>query len=119
MTTTEPGTLPATACADGPCTRLCRLDEVPAGGAHRVALPGRPALAVFNLEGHIHVTDDTCTHGDASLCDGEIDDGVVECPYHQGAFDIATGQAVGAPCTVALRVYPVEVVDGVVSARLD
>lgn len=90
---------------------LCNTGDVPAGESRRIELPGRPPLAVFNLDGTIYVTDDTCTHGDASLCDGEIDtdDGVVECPYHQGAFEIATGRPAGAPCTVALRVYPVEI----------
>lgn len=104
------------------CTgvRVCLANQVPDGGAHRVELPGRPPLAVFNVDGQIHVTDDTCTHGDASLCDGEIEDGVVECPYHQGAFDIATGKPVAAPCTVPLKVYRSRVdTEGVIYIQLE
>lgn len=101
-----------------PLTPLCAVADVPTGGCRRIALPGRPPLAVFRIDSGIHVTDDTCTHGDASLCDGEIEDGLVECPYHQGAFDIATGKPAGAPCTIALRVYPVQVQDGQVLAAL-
>ena len=84
--------------------QLCSTRDVPAGGCHRIELTDRPPLAVFNLDGRFYVTDDTCTHGDASLCDGEIDcdDGVVECPYHQGAFEIATGRPAGAPCSIPL-----------------
>ncbi len=61
---------------------LCAPGDVPAGGCRRIELAGRPPLAVFHLNGRFYVTDDTCTHCDASLCDGEIDgyDGVVECP---------------------------------------
>lgn len=100
---------------------LCSTGEVPVGGCRRIDLADRPPLAVFNLDGKFYVTDDTCTHGDASLCDGEIDgdDGVVECPYHQGAFEIATGRPAGAPCTIPLRVYPVEIKDDAVFAVID
>jgi len=113
---------PEAALAGGSCAgvRVCLAAQVPDGGSHRVELPGRPALAVFNLDGQIHVTDDRCTHGDASLCDGEIEDGVVECPYHQGAFDIATGKPVAAPCSIPLRVYRSRVdAEGVVYIQLE
>lgn len=101
--------------------KLCNTGDVPAGGCRRIDLADRPPLAVFNLDGRYYVTDDTCTHGVASLCDGEIDgdDGVVECPFHQGAFEIATGRPAGAPCTIPLRVYPVEVREGGVFALID
>jgi nitrite reductase/ring-hydroxylating ferredoxin subunit len=36
----------------------------------------------------------------------------IECPFHQGRFDIRTGQPTGAPCTEALRVWTVHVIDG-------
>lgn len=100
---------------------LCSTRDVPAGGCHRIELADRPPLAVFHLDGRFYVTDDTCTHGDASLCDGEIDsdDGVVECPYHQGAFEIAAGRAAGAPCSIPLRVYRVEVKDEAIYAAID
>lgn len=98
---------------------ICISGEVAPGEARRVEVEGHPPLAVFNLEGRFFVTDDTCTHGDASLCDGEIDGDVVECPYHQGAFEIATGKPAGAPCTIPLRVYAVKVEDGKVYAGLD
>lgn len=98
---------------------ICDTADVPQGSARRVEVDGRAPLAVFNIDGRFFVTDDTCTHGDASLCDGEIDDGVVECPYHQGAFEIATGKPAGAPCSIPLRVYPVNVDGGRLLAALD
>jgi len=87
---------------------ICKKQAVPEGGALRIELAARPPLAVFSLDGGFVVTDDTCTHGDASLCDGEIEDGIVECPFHQGAFDIATGKPVAAPCAIPLKVYRTE-----------
>lgn len=86
-------------------TRLCNIDDVPDGGALQVALPDRPPLAVFRLDGRCFVTDDTCTHGNASLCDGDVEDGLVICPFHAGSFDIRTGAAVDRPCVKDLRTY--------------
>jgi 3-phenylpropionate/trans-cinnamate dioxygenase ferredoxin subunit len=39
-------------------------------------------------------------------------DCVVECPFHQGRFDIRNGKALGAPVIVPLCCFPVKVVDG-------
>jgi nitrite reductase/ring-hydroxylating ferredoxin subunit len=96
--------------------RLCRVDEVPEGEVRRVKVDGRPPLAVFNVAGEFFVIDDTCTHGMASLAEGFVEDGIVECPWHGGAFDVRTGAAVRHPCVVALRRYAVEVRDGAIYA---
>jgi nitrite reductase/ring-hydroxylating ferredoxin subunit len=96
--------------------RLCGVDEVPEGEAKKVKVDGRPPLAVFKIDGAFHVIDDTCTHGMASLSEGFVEDGIVECPWHGGAFDIRTGAPVRHPCVVALRSYVVEIRDGAVFA---
>ncbi|ATE62021.1 non-heme iron oxygenase ferredoxin subunit [Thauera sinica] len=88
-----------------PLTRLCAIEDVPDGGALQVVLPERPPLAVFRLEGRCFVTDDTCTHGNASLCDGDVEGGLVICPFHAGSFDIRTGEAVDRPCVKKLQTY--------------
>jgi nitrite reductase/ring-hydroxylating ferredoxin subunit len=99
--------------------RLCQVNDVAEGNGLQINLPERPPLAVFKIEGHIFVTDDTCTHGQASLCEGEIEDGVVECPFHQGAFEIATGKAISAPCSVHLKTYQPILVGDDVFVHLD
>jgi nitrite reductase/ring-hydroxylating ferredoxin subunit len=92
---------------------LCSTDDVPNGEAIKVERDGL-ILAVFNLNGRFYVTDDTCTHGPGSLSESEIDcdEGVVECNFHNGAFNIMTGEVVAPPCMVPLRTYKVSVVDG-------
>lgn len=77
---------------------LCPLSDVPLNGCRRVVLGRRGALALFNLAGTIHALDDRCSHGDASLAAGDVDEGVVYCPLHAGGFDIATGAPVHPPC---------------------
>jgi nitrite reductase/ring-hydroxylating ferredoxin subunit len=106
----------ATASDDG-LVPLCRAVDVADGRSCRVVV-GSHAVAVFNVGGRFHVTDDTCTHGFASLADGELDGCIVTCAWHGGAFDVATGRAVGEPCTVPLSVYRCTVRDGEVHADL-
>jgi nitrite reductase/ring-hydroxylating ferredoxin subunit len=90
---------------------VCRCSDVPLGGAIRVNI-GELVLAVFNLDGIIFVTDDTCTHGPGSLSEGYVADDIVECNFHHGAFNIRTGEAVSPPCTVPIRTYTVAVLHG-------
>ena len=90
------------------------------GDRAMVTLPGRAPIAVWKVESEVYVTDDTCTHGQASLvADGALDGCIVECGLHFGAFDIRTGEAVTAPCSQPLRTYPVEIVDGNVFTALE
>ena len=76
------------------------------------ALLGDVAYAVFSVNGQFYVTQDQCTHGPGSLAEGFVIDTEIECPFHQGRFDIRTGQPTAAPCTEALRIWTVHVVDG-------
>lgn len=81
----------------------------PDTGTLRVVVNGE-AVCLYRLEdASIHATQDRCTHGNASLAEGYIEDGLIECPLHQGCFDIRTGEAVTAPCKVPIKVYPVRV----------
>ena len=49
---------------------------------------GGLAIAVYRAEGQFYATQDLCTHEHAYLSDGVVVDCVVECPFHQGRFDI-------------------------------
>jgi nitrite reductase/ring-hydroxylating ferredoxin subunit len=91
--------------------QLCPTSEVPEGGAIKVERDDL-ILAVFNLGNRYFVTDDACTHGPGSLSEGDIDGEVVECNFHNGAFNIITGAVEAPPCMVPLRTYKVSVEDG-------
>ncbi len=73
---------------------------------------GPLAIAVYRAKGKFYATQDLCTHEHAYLSDGVVVDCVVECPFHQGRFDVRSGEAMGAPVIVPLKTYPVKVVDG-------
>ena len=92
---------------------LCNISDVEIGQALKVEKEGL-VLAVFNVEGEFFVTDDLCTHGPGSLSESYILDDVVECNFHNGSFNIKTGEVVSAPCTDKLKTYKVQVENGTV-----
>jgi nitrite reductase/ring-hydroxylating ferredoxin subunit len=90
---------------------LCAASELAPGAALKVEI-GDLTLAVFNVDGEFFVTDDQCTHGPGSLSEGYVDGEVVECNFHNGQFNIRTGEVMSPPCMVPVKTYPVTVVDG-------
>lgn len=94
--------------------RLCRVDVIEEDEGLRVEIEGRAPFAVFRVDGKFFVTDDTCSHGEASLSEGTIEDGQVECPWHSGRFCLKTGEALTFPAVTPIRVYPAIVREGAV-----
>ncbi|WP_114970608.1 bifunctional 3-phenylpropionate/cinnamic acid dioxygenase ferredoxin subunit [Rhodoferax ferrireducens] len=94
--------------------RLCRVDAVEDGEALRVEVEGRMPLAVYHVDGEFYVTDDTCSHGNASLSEGTVENGQVECPWHVGRFCLKTGSALTFPAVTPIRAYRTIVKDGAV-----
>ena len=73
---------------------------------------GPLAIALYRAKGNFYATQDLCTHERAYLSDGILIDCVVECPFHQGRFDVRSGKALSAPAFVPLKTYPLKIVDG-------
>lgn len=65
-------------------------------------------LAVYRIDGEVFATDGLCSHGNARLCDGYLEGHEIECPLHQGRFDVRNGKAMCAPLTADIRVFPVK-----------
>jgi nitrite reductase/ring-hydroxylating ferredoxin subunit len=82
-----------------------------------VQVNGTP-VALVRQGDKIHALHDLCTHGAARLSDGYVEDGCIECPLHQGLFDLATGAPVSAPVTEAVKIYPARCVAGRIEIAL-
>jgi nitrite reductase/ring-hydroxylating ferredoxin subunit len=79
---------------------------------------GTRALAVYDAKDGVFVSMARCTHGAADLCDGHFDGTFIECPLHQGLFDVRDGAAKAAPARVPLRMIEARVVDGMVQVLI-
>jgi 3-phenylpropionate/trans-cinnamate dioxygenase ferredoxin subunit/naphthalene 1,2-dioxygenase system ferredoxin subunit len=79
---------------------------------------GSRRLAIYDAVDGIYATLALCTHGGADLCDGYFDGHVIECPLHQGCFDIRDGRALYAPATRDIKTFPARVMDGKVQVQV-
>ncbi len=86
-------------------------DEVWDGAGLDVRPAGRE-IALFRVGEVVYALDALCTHGQARLCDGFVEGTSVECPLHQGRFDLATGAALCEPLTEPVSSYPVRLEGG-------
>lgn len=96
---------------------VASVDDVPADDVVGLVVSGLD-IAFYNVEGAIYATDNYCTHGHARLCDGFLEGHEIECPLHQGRFDVRTGAATCAPVTEGVRSYPVKIEAGRVFVSL-
>ena len=83
---------------------LCAVTEVNPDMPFKATINGED-VAVFQVGEAYYVTQDLCTHGPGSLSEGFVAGEEVECPFHQGRFNIVTGEAIAAPCTIALKTW--------------
>ena len=84
------------------------LEDVFEGEVMAVNVQGKE-IALYEVQGELYATDNLCTHGAARLSDGFLEGKEIECPLHQGKFDVCTGKALCAPLTDNIRVYPVRI----------
>jgi len=91
--------------------RLCRADDV-AESAPLRAEAGGIVYAVIKAGSAYFVLADQCTHGPGNLSEGTVIDGAIECPFHQGRFDLKTGVPTYPPCTEPVRAWTARIVNG-------
>jgi nitrite reductase/ring-hydroxylating ferredoxin subunit len=93
------------------------------GGLHDGAVVGTEvdgvSVALYNVSGEIFATHGICTHALALLSEGWLEDGKIECPLHQGQFDVRSGKALSGPVTEDIRTYAVKVEGGEVFVDLE
>lgn len=87
---------------------VCPTEDIPEDDVIAQVVRDRE-IALYEVEGDFFATDNLCTHGQARLSDGFLEDGEIECPLHQGRFCVKSGKAMCEPLTKNVRVYPVKV----------
>ena len=79
--------------------------ELESNSVRQFYLEDDTVVAIYNLEGEYFATSDVCTHGQAYLSEGDIRGDEIICPFHEGSFDIRTGEPVDPPCVIPLERY--------------
>ncbi len=98
--------------------RACAADDIDEEDLIRFDHGGN-TYCIYNTEKGFFATDGLCTHEKQHLEDGIVIGTVIECPLHQGRFDIPTGKALSAPACVDLKTYDVKVEDGDVFINIE
>lgn len=87
---------------------MARVGDVPPGGSLSVRI-GERRVAIFDDAGELHALEDECLHQSAPIAGGEIEAGVVSCPWHGWQFELRSGRCVlGPPGCIARFAVKVE-----------
>jgi len=86
--------------------KVAKTHEIQTGEARLVYVKGRE-IALFNVDGQLFALDNTCTHEDLPLVEGEISGYELTCPWHGAKFDLRTGEVLGPPAYEAIARYSV------------
>lgn len=89
------------------------VEDVPPGSLLEVTVEGEPVL-LANAGGRIFAVAGMCTHEDAPLADGYVEDESVVCPWHFSRFCLRTGAVLEDPAVTPLGCRPVHVSGGAI-----
>ena len=81
-----------------------QTNEIPAVGIAAVDVRGT-RIAVVNIGGTYYAFDDTCTHEQCSLAEGDLAGTTVTCMCHGAEFDVRTGEVLAPPAPLPIKVY--------------
>ena len=83
---------------------LCRTDDIGENELKQFTLKGKEIL-VINRNMKFYCLQARCTHAGAPLVEGEVENGILKCPWHGSRFSIETGEVVNGPAKKQLPVY--------------
>lgn len=89
---------------------VCSTDDLPPGERLFITVGDAP-IVVFNVDGEYFAIDDTCTHDQGPLGEGDLEDHQIICPRHGARFDIRSGEVLSLPAVKDVNSYPIRVVD--------
>lgn len=98
---------------------VCSVDELKKGDIIRYDHDGKTYAIYRTVENDYYATEGMCTHGNIHLSDGLIIGKQIECPKHNGRFNMKDGAVKRKPVCVALKTYDVKVEDEKVFLDLD
>lgn len=113
--TAKPEAVELPAAAPTGFVKVATVSDV-SEGEMKIVCDGQVVLA--NVEGRFHAFGNICPHAEGPLGEGFLDGHIVECPWHNGQWDITTGKGLTAFASVDIAVFPVRVVGGDIEVKL-
>ena len=96
---------------------VCPLDDLAHNDVIGATINDAQIAFVRTNDDRVYAVDAVCTHGRAMLTDGFVDGVEIECPKHNGRFNVVSGDAVASPARVAIRTYPCRVTNGIIEVQ--
>ena len=84
------------------------LDQLVHGKPVKLEKSGK-TICVTRVGDQVCAIEDTCSHSEASLSEGDVTDYKIECWLHGAEFDLRTGQALTLPANIAVATYEVKI----------
>ena len=94
------------------CIRDRNICDIDVGTMRKVEHQGNYHLLCRTSEPEIFLTSGVCTHGNAFLNDGLLKGTKLQCPKHNGQFDVQTGKAIQKPATENLTIFNCDIIGG-------
>lgn len=96
---------------------VLREDELAIGQSRRV-LVGQDPVMIHRSAEAVYAIGAVCAHAGGPLDKGKVENGCVECPWHQSVFDLRDGRVVHGPATQPQQRYETRVLGGLIQVRL-
>lgn len=88
--------------------KVCQLDDLDIGGVRAAEVDGVTVALARTGEREVYAINDTCSHANVSLSEGEVIGCLVECWLHGSEFDVRTGEPKQLPATVPVETYAIQ-----------
>lgn len=85
-----------------------KLSDLAENKTVKVELDGRD-ICVVRQGSEVFAIADLCSHAEASLSEGDVTTGRIECWLHGAEFDLRTGEAVTPPASAPVEIYSVSI----------
>ena len=96
--------------------KLAALAELAPGSAKVIETESEP-IALFNVDGKVYATSNTCLHAGGPIGEGSLAGNDITCPWHGWTYDVTSGQCKTNPAA-KVKTYPVEIRDGDIYVNL-
>ncbi len=87
---------------------IMRASELPLNTRKAIVVSGTPIL-ILNYENTYYAIRNQCTHQDLPLSEGEVEGGIITCPFHGAQFCLKTGEVKAPPAFEDIETYPIRV----------